>query len=67
MDIFEQVAEMKWEEGLKGGRRKGLREGAEKSVRLFLANTEISIEKIASLVGVSIAFVKKLSKEVRAK
>lgn len=67
MDIFEQVAEMKWEEGLKEGRRKGLREATEKSVRLFLANTEFSVEKIASLVEVSIAFVKKLSKEVRAK
>ena len=37
------------------------------SVRLFLANTEFSVEKIASLVGVPVTLVKKLAKEVRAK
>jgi hypothetical protein len=75
MDIFEQVREMKEQEliqkgrrkGLKEGRQKGLEEGVEKSVRALLANTEFSETKIATLVGVSIAFVKKLSKEIRAK
>jgi hypothetical protein len=59
MDIFEQVAEMK--------RQEGLEEGLEKSVRLFLANTEFSLEKIASVVKVPVALVKKLAKEVRSK
>jgi predicted transposase YdaD len=63
MDIFEQVAEMKRQEG----HRQGLKEGVEKSARLFLANTEFSIEKIASLVGVPVTFVKKLSRKVRGK
>jgi predicted transposase YdaD len=63
MDIFEQVAEMKRQEGI----QEGLQKGVEKSVRALLANTEFSVEKIASLVEVPITLVKKLSKEVRAK
>ena len=59
MDIFEQVAEWRWQEGLE--------EGLERSVRALLANTEFSVEKIASLVGVPVTRVKKLSKEVRVK
>ena len=67
MDIFEQVAEMKRQEGLEEGHRKGFEEGVEKSVKVLLANTEFSVEKIASLAGVSATFVKKLTREVRAK
>ena len=59
MDIFEQVAEMRWQEGLE--------KGLEKSVRILLANTKFSVPKIASLVEVPVTFVRKLSKEVRAK
>jgi hypothetical protein len=61
MDIFEQVAEMK--------RQEGLEEGLEKSVRVLelLANTEYSVEKIASLIGVPVKFASKLAKEVRSK
>jgi hypothetical protein len=59
----EQVAEMNRLEGI----RKGFKEGVEKSVRVLLANTELSETKIASLAGVSIVRVKKLSKQVRAK
>ncbi|MBN9384794.1 MAG: hypothetical protein J0H74_28830 [Chitinophagaceae bacterium] len=67
MDIFEQVAEMRRQEGLEEGHRKGLEEGVEKSVKVLLANTEFSIGKIASLVGVPVAFARKLSKEIRTK
>ena len=75
MDIFEQVAEWRWQEGLEEGHRKGIKEGVKKeqrkglenSARLFLANTEFSVEKIASLVGVPVTRVRKLSKEVRVK
>jgi predicted transposase YdaD len=67
MDIFEQVAEWRWQDGLEKGHRKGIKEGLEKSVRALLANTEFSVEKIASLIGVSVTRVKKLSKEVRDK
>ena len=65
MDIFEQVAEMKWREA----RQEGLEEALEKSVRVLelLASTENSVEKIASLVGVPVTFVMKLAKEVRTK
>ncbi len=67
MDIFEQVAEMRRQEGLEEGHRKGLEEGVEKSVKVLLANTEFSVGKIASLMGVPVAFVRKLSKEIRRK
>jgi predicted transposase YdaD len=63
MDIFEQVAEMKRQEG----RQEGLEEGLEKGVRVMLANTELSVKKIASVFGVSVAFARKIAKEVRTK
>jgi hypothetical protein len=67
MDIFQQVEEMRWEEGLKAGMRKGLRKGKEEAVRILLANTRFSGKKIAALVGVSEIFVQRLSKKVRGK
>ena len=67
MDIFEQVAEMKRQEGLMEGFEEGHRKGLEESVRGLLANTEFSIAKIASWVGVPVSLVRKLSKEVRSK
>jgi len=63
MDIFQQVEEMKREEG----REEGLKEGQEKSVRILLANTEFSPEKIASLVEVPLTLVKKIQRETRSK
>jgi predicted transposase YdaD len=63
MDIFEQVAEMRWQEGLEEGHRKGV----EKAVRGLLANTKLSIAKIASSLGISVTYVRRLSKEVRVK
>jgi hypothetical protein len=59
MGIIEQLAEIK--------RQEALEEGKENSVRLFLANTEFSPEKIAELVGVPVALVKKFKKELSAK
>jgi flagellar biosynthesis/type III secretory pathway protein FliH len=67
MDIFEQVAEMNRQEGIQKGHRKGFKEGVEKSVRVLLANTELSEAKIASLAEVSIVLVRKISKEVRTR
>jgi len=47
--------------------RAELRGEREKAVRAWLAHTEFSTEKIASLVGVSVTFVRKIRKEVRGK
>jgi hypothetical protein len=52
MSIIEQVTELRVEEAR--------REGDEKAVRLLLQNTEFSVEKIADLVGVAVAFVKEV-------
>jgi hypothetical protein len=59
MDIFEQVAEWRFQDGLE--------QGDEKAVKVLLANTEFSVEKIASLVDVSIPFVEKIKKELQTK
>lgn len=75
MGIIEQLAEIRREEGLEKGREIGLEEGREigleeglgKAVRLFLANTEFSPEKIAELVGVSLAQVEKIKEELKKK
>jgi len=55
MDIFEAVAEMRVEE-LNW-----------KFVRNLLKGTEFSMDKIASLVGVSVDFVKEVKKTVKKK
>jgi|GEM_PF-2622758 len=67
MDIFEQVAEMKWREGKQEARQEGLEEGLKKGVRAMLANTGLSVKEIASVFGLSVTFVMNLAKEVRAK
>jgi len=67
MGIIEQLAEIKGQEGLKKGKEIGLEEGLEKTVRLFLSNTEFSPEKIAELVGVPLALVEKIQQELRKK
>jgi hypothetical protein len=63
MDIFEQVAEWRRLDGIE----EGIEKGKENSIRLFLANTEFSPEKIASLVEVPLALVEKIKKEMRSK
>jgi len=55
MDIFEAVAEMRVEEL------------NSKFVRNLLKGTEFSMDKIASLVGVSVDFVKEVKKTVKKK
>jgi predicted transposase YdaD len=79
MDIFEQVAEWQKQdlreegrntgrqEGLQKGHQEGLLKGQEQSVRNLLSNTEFSVEKIASLVEVPVAFVEKMKAGQAAK
>ncbi len=71
MDIFDQVAEMRREEGIQQGLQKGIQEGTQKTSRLFVENLlkepGFSIEKIASLANVSLAFVKRVKKELGKK
>jgi predicted transposase/invertase (TIGR01784 family) len=65
MGIIEQVKQMKLEEakreGLKEGKKVGVKEGEEKRNRLFVANlltsTSFSVAKIATLAGVTEAYV----------
>jgi predicted transposase YdaD len=59
MDIFEQVAEMRKEEGK--------REMTRKFVENLLVNTRHSIQKIAELADVKVSFVKRVKKEKQAK
>lgn len=62
MGIIEQLAEIKHQEGVE----EGIEKGKEETVRLFLANTEFSPEKIAELVKVPISLVRKLKKQLSA-
>ncbi len=57
MGIFEQLAEIKHEEGIQ--------EGLEKAVRGLLANTDMTPLKIAESVGVPIDLVEKVKKEMK--
>ena len=83
MGIAEQLAEIKAKEALEVGLQKGMMEGLQKGlergraeerentstafVQNLLANTEFSIEKIASLANVSVDFVKKVQERQKAK
>jgi flagellar biosynthesis/type III secretory pathway protein FliH len=75
MGIAEQLAEIKAKEALEEGLQKGLERGRaeerEKTsaaiVQNLLANTEFSIEKIASLANVSVDFVKKVQERQKSK
>lgn len=67
MGIIERLAERRAEEALEKGIEKGRLEEKENSVKAFLANTEFSVEKIASLVGVSVPFVEKVKGCLSAK
>jgi len=67
MDILEQVAEIREKEGLQRGLQKGRAQERVKSVRAFLTNTKFSVEKIASILGVSTAFVEKQKKSLQLK
>jgi len=63
MGYFEQLAEIRRQEGVEEGIEKGL----EKAVRQLLANTEFSSRKIAELIEVPVTLVEKIKKEQRAK
>ena len=63
MGYFEQLAEIRRQEGVEEGIEKGL----EKAVRQLLANTEFSSKKIAELIEVPVTLVEKIKKEQAAK
>jgi predicted transposase YdaD len=63
MGILEQLAEIRAKEG----EEKGRREEQMKSVKAFLANTEFSPQKIASLLEVPVSFVEKVKKRLMVK
>ena len=75
MNMTEFVRQEALEEGLKKGRTRGRAEGREKGraeerkklVRTLLANTRLSVEKIAELVGGPLALVERLERSVRNK
>lgn len=67
MNIFEQVEEMRRQEGLEKGLELGIEKGLRKSIIGLLTNTEFSEEKIASLIDAPINLVKEISKDVRGK
>jgi len=57
MGYFEQLAEIKHQEGIQ--------EGLGKAVRSLLLNTEHSPKKIAGMLGVPISMVRKLKAELQ--
>ncbi len=61
MDIFEQIAEMKREEGLKEGQK----EAREAVVRNLLASSELSDDKIASIAEVAVTTVAAIREQLR--
>ena len=63
MGYFEQLAEIRRQEGVEEGIEKGL----EKAVRQLLANTEFSSKKIAELIEVPVTLVEKIKKKQAAK
>jgi hypothetical protein len=67
MGVIEQLAEIKRQEGIEQGREEGKEKEREEFVRSLLANTEFSPEKIAELVGVSVARVTKIKKSLSTK
>jgi predicted transposase YdaD len=71
MGIFEQLAEIKHqegvEEGIQIGKQEGVQEGLENAVRSLFTKSEFSPEKIAELVGVPIELVEKVKAELSTK
>ena len=67
MGIIEQLAEIRAEEARIDEREKTRQAEATKFVENLLSNTEFSLEKIASLTDVSVAFVKKVKENLRSK
>lgn len=71
MDIFEQVAQMKYEEGYRKGLRQGLKELQQKRDRRVAENllrrNDLLLNQIASVANVSLNFVKKVKRELKTK
>jgi len=67
MGIFEQLAEIKHQEGLQQGVQQGIREGLEQAVKSMLSNTKFSPKEIAEMVGVPLSMVRKLKSELTKK
>jgi hypothetical protein len=74
MGIFEQLAEIKHQEGVEEGIQIGKQEGKqenlqalERAIRALLDNTEFSSEKIAELVEVPIDLVQKVKNDLSMK
>ena len=64
MGILEQLVEIKSQEAREEGRAEAFEESNKKAVKAFLTNTEFSVEKIASLVDVSVVFVDQVKKSL---
>ena len=74
MGILEQLIEIKSQEAREEGRaeafeeaNKKVRATQEEAVKAFLSNTEFSVEKIASLVKVSVPFVEQVKESLAKK
>lgn len=63
MNMVEYLRQEAKEEGLEEGRTEGRTEGLASAVNNMMATTEFSDEMIASLIGVSVDFVKKIREE----
>ncbi|HEY4286665.1 MAG TPA: hypothetical protein VGN00_06155 [Puia sp.] len=61
--IFKYVEQIKMEEGLEKGTRKGRLQERRRIVKRLLAGKRRSAKEIAALVGVSVAFVVGVRKE----
>ncbi|WP_431210143.1 hypothetical protein ACQ86N_29360 [Puia sp. P3] len=68
MGYFEQLADIKYqegvqigkEEGIQEGKIEGIQEGREQVARSLVSNTDFAAKKIAGLAGVPLSFVRKL-------
>jgi len=61
MDIFEQIAELREEVGMK----KGMQKASRLFVKNLLKESNFSLEKIASMANVSLSFVKQVKKSLK--
>jgi predicted transposase YdaD len=62
MGIFEQLAEIKHQEGV----QEGIQEGLEKAIRGLLVNNKLSMSEIAEAAGVPVDLVVKIKMEMSA-
>ena len=67
MGIIEQLAEIRAEEARIDEREKTRQADAKKFAENLLSNTEFSLERIASLADVPVAFVEKVKESLRSK